>query len=111
MSAVRLEIDDANLESVMPIGIASTVPMGSRRREYLWASVALASLLGVGGLATRAWLTPAPDISTVRFEVWPPEGTSFAAGANGSPQLSPDGRTLGFVAVSQFRADGKPSDH
>jgi hypothetical protein len=71
--------------------------MGKRARAL--AALMLAFLLTTVGLAV--WmLRPAPAPAVVRFQVAVPDGTTMTGFA-----LSPDGRTLAFVAVPR----GKPA--
>ncbi|MDA2924795.1 protein kinase, partial [Acidobacteria bacterium AH-259-L09] len=94
-----IDIADARSEPETP---SLAVAPSLRGREYVWAAVALVALLTTAALAIRAWLAPVSEAVTVQFEVFPPEGTSWP-GAGWRPVLSPDGRTLAFVALSESK--------
>src|SRR5262249_38026443 len=75
-------------------GVPSSVTIGRKKRKGLaWTAAAGAvALLSLGGVFVRqAQIRPLVVISPVI----PPTGTRFA----GAPSLSPDGRTVVFVAV------------
>jgi len=69
----------------------------SRLRRYLpWALGAIAVVFAV--LAAWLWLQPKPRQNVVRFPVPQPENATFVNG--GEISISPDGRTLAFIAQS-----------
>ena len=75
-----------------------TPPAPAKRRWVPWATAALmtAALAGTNAF----WLTrPAPERRTSRFSLTAPSGTQFAAHTTAA--VSPDGRHVVFVAVSQ----------
>jgi len=81
-------------ESGSQAGVPSSVTIGRKKRKGLaWTAAAGAiALLSLGGVFVRqAKIRPLVVISPVI----PPTGTRFA----GAPSLSPDGRTVVFVAV------------
>src|SRR5262249_9977399 len=79
---------------------APAVTVGKRREGLAWA-VAVACAIGLVVLATAyvrlVSIRPLPMISSLL----PPAGTrfSFVGAHSGAPQISPDGRTLLFLAV------------
>ena len=96
MADARLEIEEASREEPIPTAVPP-----SRRREYAWASAAVALLLTTIGLALWTPTAEAPDASpSVRFDLLPPDGVTGI----GSVGLSPNGRLLAFVAMSGGRA-------
>jgi Tol biopolymer transport system component len=97
----RIELEEGVQRHLTPDAEAPT-PMASRRREYaLGALVALLLSTTVAlALTVRALLPQPGSAPTIRFEVLPPNGTSFLGG----PRLSPDGRTIAFVAVANNQA-------
>ena len=70
--------------------------VGNRRvRPYVFAA-AVVSAAVVGAAAYWAWRPPqAPSMPSYRFEIPPPDGTSFA----GPFAVSPDGRRLAFTTT------------
>jgi hypothetical protein len=94
----RLELDEPIDAPVTPIPAATHA--GAR---WAVAAIALASCIGLGILIGRATRTAAPAINdpAIRASIALPPGT-FLDGA-GPPilALSPDGRTLAFVARTQ----------
>jgi len=97
IAAARLELDDAQLESGVgrQSGPAAPVVAKPGRWSLVLAMVVAAVL---GALAGR-WFTPeAPPpagIPTVRFAVAPAD---LDTSGNSSPEISPDGTQLAFVA-------------
>ena len=91
-SAARLELEEASGEA-HPEG-APAAPMSFARR-YGMPLVAITALaVGAAGLAAWAFGRPPAEARVVRFHVLADDGTDIQ---NGQP-LSPDGRTLAFVA-------------
>jgi Tol biopolymer transport system component len=75
------------------------------RRPRLVAALAAALVLGpaVGWLASTAFRSPVPE-PVLRVQVDPPEGSRFVVGINtGGFALSPDGRTVAYVATDGGR--------
>jgi Tol biopolymer transport system component len=74
-------------------------PARFNRERWLWA----AAMVLLAGIAARTWFKePAPSESApLRFTVPPPENGRFLAGVGAvvTPVISPDGRTLAFVAT------------
>ena len=89
----RLEIDAAQ-EEPAETSVAHTV---GRRELFVWRSIV--TLLGIVCAATLVWalwpLAPSPEL---RLEITTPPTTDPSALA-----VSPDGRTVAFVATSQGR--------
>ena len=95
----RMEIEDvqsvrASSSSIRTAGAAAS---GSRR-WFEWSRLAVVALLAaaVAWFAPRAFNRPA-KAQPVRFEIPKPEGV-FMYTDGAAPALSPDGRTLAFVA-------------
>jgi len=103
----RMEIDDviavhASSSSIQAADTARVAASGSRRLVE-WGRLAAVALLALGAgwfvpRATQHPVSPQP----VRFTVSQPEGV-FLSTDGGSTILSPDGRTLAFVAVDSTR--------
>ena len=66
------------------------------RRALPWALGAAAIVFA--GIAAWLLLKPVPRPNVIRFPLSPPEGTEFLDG--GEMSISPDGRTLAFIAQS-----------
>ena len=84
---------------------APQAPAVGRRRTVergLWAAVVIASVAGTWAWTNRQGppaSTPRDATATVRFTVAPPAGTTFASSQDVPLALSPDGRSLLFVAA------------
>jgi serine/threonine protein kinase/dipeptidyl aminopeptidase/acylaminoacyl peptidase len=68
----------------------------------VWAAVLIASIAGTWLWARRQGVpasVPRQDAATVRFAIAPPAGTTFASSQDVPLTLSPDGRSLVFVAA------------
>jgi len=82
-------------------GVPAPVSVRRKTREYLaWGltAVALLAALAVGFIYFR---NSAPEAHAVRFTIPPPDNAAFMVlGTIGAPQLSPDGRSVVFVAGS-----------
>ena len=70
-------------------------------------SLATASLIGfvaasaLGAAAWASWPRPAPERRTLSFQLTPPAGAEFQYSAiSGGSEISPDGRSVAFVAVT-----------
>jgi eukaryotic-like serine/threonine-protein kinase len=94
MAVVRIEIEEAQSEpaTAQPAAIVS-----SRRREYVWAAIALVFVATTIAIAARHFLERAPEAPTVRFDVFIPEADVTSVG---EIHLSPDGRKLAFAGRS-----------
>jgi eukaryotic-like serine/threonine-protein kinase len=100
----RICIDEA-LAGGMPEEKEATA---NTRRGRLWLALSFATLIigSLGGWLFAHLRQPAAEQQVYRFEINPPEGAQFAFGFNsGGVSLSPDGRTVAFVAT----ANGKTS--
>jgi Tol biopolymer transport system component len=76
------------------------VPQQAKFRAR-WALLALAGVLAAALVTVSFLYFNKPPTATYRLSVLPPKGTSFAFSAiAGSHALSPDGRTLAFLAES-----------
>jgi serine/threonine protein kinase len=91
-------------EAGFAAGISAPLPLRGRRSRLLpWVIAAVPTLLLVAVLA-RDWRRPSPVREVTRFSILAPEKAMFTPpGELSSAQmaLSPDGRTLAFVANPQ----------
>jgi eukaryotic-like serine/threonine-protein kinase len=82
-------------------GVPAPVSLRRKTREYLaWglAAVVLFATLALGFVYFR---NSTPEAHTMRFTIPPPDNAAFTVlGTFGAPQLSPDGRSVAFVAGS-----------
>jgi Tol biopolymer transport system component len=86
-----------------PASPSAPAPARPRRRVW-WAALAAAAALAIAGW-TLALLPRSSTPERLEFAVYPPPGANFVFGINaGGSAISPDGRTLAFVAA----AEGKP---
>jgi eukaryotic-like serine/threonine-protein kinase len=100
----RICIDGA-LTARMP---EETNPTAQTWHSRVWPMLSVVILVigALGGWALAHLWQPAAEQRTYRFEINPPEGAQFAFGFNsGGVSLSPNGRTIAFVAT----ANGKTS--
>jgi len=68
-----------------------------------WAWIAVAAVCAMAAVAAFVMLLrqPASEARPIHFQVNPPQGAEFPSGVGGGGSaISPDGRTLAFVAVS-----------
>jgi serine/threonine protein kinase/Tol biopolymer transport system component len=95
LADARLELDDARAERRQ----APDQPARSRfpRRERWWAVATAIAVLVAGAMAAVAFRKVERDARPVRFEYSPPAGEMIDLGE----PLSPDGRTVAFVTISQ----------
>jgi Tol biopolymer transport system component len=93
----RVAIEEARSE-LDARAVAARVPADSRRRELVFAGVALAGLMAVLGLSAPIFLDGARAAAPVRFDLAVPVGVP------NSFYLSPDGRKVAFVTVPQAGA-------
>ena len=74
-------------------------PAARSRRWMIAGSAVAAAVLAALAAAGGYWLRPVPPERTLRFSILPPQGTTFlSVNQAGPPALSPDGRTIAFVA-------------
>jgi Tol biopolymer transport system component len=97
MTENRIEIEEAGIEHAAADRLSA--PQPSRRREYALSALLIVLLLVTVALALRAVFTPAPEPPAVRFEIFTPNSVVGAPAI----ELSPDGRKLAFLGVSQSR--------
>jgi Tol biopolymer transport system component len=102
---IAIEERSANVQPVEHLPKAE-----HRRRTVVWPVLALMSALTAAALAVRIILTAAPDPLPARFDIAPPPGALPMTSAFGrllevGEPISPDGRTVAFVA--SYR--GRPS--
>jgi eukaryotic-like serine/threonine-protein kinase len=79
-------------------GSATAVPQQAKARpsRLAWAALAIGAVAGIAFLL----LPGKPDVA-YRFDIIPPEGTTAAVGDYLPLAVSPDGRKLAFVAISE----------
>jgi WD40 repeat protein len=64
-----------------------------------WFVTAAAAIVAVG-IFLSSWPQPHVEERTLQFKIEPPPGADFLLGAGGGNAISPDGRTIAFVAAS-----------
>ena len=99
IAVARLEIDDAAGQTRGAGEVAASVT--PRPRDRMWRNVAAAAvMIAVGTIGFAAWsaLRPSPMAAPITFTLPAPEGLRYPANY-GSLSLSPDGRTIAFVAI------------
>ena len=95
MTDVRIELEgDTDDPGGGPF---AATPAQTKRREWMWAAVAVASLLAVVVMGIRGLNAPEPEARIVRFDVAPPANGAL----ENSQPLSPDGRTLALLIASE----------
>ncbi len=67
------------------------------RRVRTWQLLTLAAVTGLIGLAVAYFRQPDRVVMPIRFALPPPDGTAFST-SGGFMTVSPDGRTIAFVA-------------
>jgi serine/threonine protein kinase len=74
-------------------------PVSKPMRFAWWAAALMIFAAGLAVLTVMDWRSPPAEDIAVRLELNPPEGGRFVFGQNsGGIALSPDGKTLAFVA-------------
>ena len=111
IAVARLEIDDAAGDPGGAAEAAATVT--PRSRDRVWKSAtAAAVVIALVTIGFAAWsaMRPSPMAAPITFTLPPPEGLRYLA-IYGSLSLSPDGRTVAFVAMDATRrfADAETS--
>jgi eukaryotic-like serine/threonine-protein kinase len=109
LAKARDHLSEITAASVVKEDAPRTPVVRTSRERVVWALVTAALLTTVASLLIRTTPPPAaPERSTVRFTVAPPDGTAIlGSGLEGtSVAMSPDGRHLTAVATT---ADGKQS--
>jgi eukaryotic-like serine/threonine-protein kinase len=103
IAVARLEIDDA---AGGPGGAAEAAEaVTSRSRDHAWRNVAATAVviaLASVGYAALSATRPSPMAAPITFTLPPPEGLRYLS-IYGSISLSPDGRTVAFVATDVNR--------
>src|SRR4030095_11686888 len=105
-------VADAGWELTTTDPAPSARPARASRERWIWA----AAVVALAGVAAALWLkAPAPvESATLRFMVPPPENGRLAVDVSAvfTPVISPDGRTLAFVATveNQTRIWIRPLD-
>ena len=95
---VRLDIELAVKE---PVTEAAPLQATPRTRERLWISLAAILFIGVAAVSAVHFREKPPALpELVRFQIYPPEKSTFAANLIA---LSPDGRKLAFTATDADR--------
>jgi serine/threonine protein kinase len=90
--AIQRCLTDPTSSHVAPAAVASGG--GGLSRFAIAATIAGVALLATAALAFVHFREQSPPVEVVRFQISPPDGTSFA----NAPVLSPDGRSLVFEA-------------
>ena len=99
IAVARLEIDDAAGETGGAAEAAATVTLRSRDRVWRRAAGAAVAVAWVAvGFAAWSVMRPSPMAAPITFTLPAPEGLRYLA-IYGSLSLSPDGRTVAFVAI------------
>ncbi|MEP7341594.1 MAG: protein kinase, partial [Acidobacteriota bacterium] len=86
-------------EAVQALDTATIPKRGGWREKIAWIGLGIVSLLALA-LGVAYFRRPALEAETVRLSVTPPDKAAFSDW----PMISPDGRTLAFVA----RVEDKP---
>lgn len=100
--AIEEALSGADSEAAGGGGIAESKRVSRMRRALPWA-LGTATLI-CAGIAAWLLLKPVPRPNVIRFPLPPPEGAEFVYG--GEMSISPDGRTLAFIAQA---APDKPN--
>jgi serine/threonine protein kinase len=85
----RIALQEASDEPVLQTTKAT------RKSRILWPILTAASLAIAAGVLAWTYLRPVPVPEVTRFEIHAPQGTTLPLG---TPAVSPDGRTIAFVA-------------
>jgi serine/threonine protein kinase len=96
MSAVRLELEEARSELQ---SVGKTSKTGFSLRERVLVGLAAVFLAATVGAALRLYTSAGAETLPLRSEFWVPPGT--IPGSLGQPELSPDGRTVAFLASAR----------
>jgi len=99
IAVARLEIDDAASDPGGTAGAVATMTPHSRDRVWKIATTA-AVVIALVTIGVAAWsaMRPSPMAAPITFTLPAPEGLRYPANY-GSLSLSPDGRTIAFVAI------------
>jgi len=90
---------DVVLDLRMPLQETAVVP--TRISRWPWAIAAVCLLVALLGWSPWMRKSSEPPALPVKFDVNPPEGSRFGSIVNaGGSAISPDGRTLAFVAAT-----------
>jgi eukaryotic-like serine/threonine-protein kinase len=77
---------------------ASVAPARARPLPWLVAAVLA---VGVGVALWAPWRADPPAPRPLRFQIYPPEKTTFAGATDNPPAISPDGKQVAFTAFGQ----------
>jgi len=77
----------------------ASVPL-QHARPLPWL-VAAALAIGVGVALWAPWRTIPPAAKPLRFQIYPPDKTTFAGAVDSPAVISPDGRSVAFTAFGQ----------
>jgi serine/threonine protein kinase/Tol biopolymer transport system component len=102
IAVARLEMDDAAGD---PGGAAEAASVTPHSRDRAWRSVAAAALVvALAAIGFAAWsaMRSSPMGAPITFTLPPPDGLRYLANY-GALSLSPDGRTVAFVAMDATR--------
>jgi serine/threonine protein kinase len=96
IAVARLEIDDAAGD---PGGAAEVT---TRSRDRVWRSATAAAVVSLVAIGFAAWsaMRPSPMAAPITFTLPPPEGLRYLT-MYGLLSLSPDGRSVAFVAMDE----------
>jgi Tol biopolymer transport system component len=77
------------------------IPSGTTSLKLLWPGIAALLALATGIALWAPWREPVSEQQPARFEIYPPEKTTFAAQVDDPPAVSPDGKRIAFLAMGQ----------
>jgi serine/threonine-protein kinase len=93
------DIGEARILLESPTSQTGEAPAETRPRALPW--VVAAGLAALAAIAVWSpWRPPVTEEKPVHFRVDLPKGVQFVLGRGGGSAISPDGRTIAFVAVS-----------
>jgi Tol biopolymer transport system component len=91
--------DIGDVWQLLEIAPAASVPH-QRARPLPWLIAAVLAI-GVGVALWAPWRTAPPEAQPLRFQIYPPEKTTFANNGDNPPAISPDGSKLAFTTLGQ----------
>jgi Tol biopolymer transport system component len=91
-----------DLKMAMELASASEpqATLRAGRLLYLPWIIAATSCIATALALWALWHQPATEERQLQFAIGPPSGAEFVLGAGGGSTVSPDGRTVAFVAIS-----------
>ena len=100
---LKIEIEDVlSAPPVDPNPSAVIAHPHKNRERFAWTLVAVA-LVAVASLAMAYWRPVPPDTTVVRFTIPPPKKVFLSGASVPEIAMSPDGKTIAFVAVDGVR--------